>query len=135
MKQHDRRRSRTQAERIHEAEQQLKAHASQWEAIFEVITDAVFVFDADGMIVQMNTAARKLLGLDVMPDYTTYSWAERLAQLHLRDRQGRALAREQWPLVRLLKGEVLTGSNTRDILLQPLDGGEIQASVAGTPFA
>ena len=112
----------------------MQAQASQWETIFEAITDAVFVFDADGMIVQMNTAARKLLGLDVMPDYTTYSWAERLAQLHLRDRQGRALAREQWPMVRLLKGEELTGPHTRDILLQPLDSGEIQAECRRIPL-
>ena len=132
--------SRDVTERMHleqhlrTSEREARERTAQLEAIFEAITDAVFVFDADGMIVQMNTAAHKLLGLDVRPDYTTYSWAERLAQLHLRDRQGQVLPREQWPLVRLLHGEELTGLHARDVLLQPLDGGEIRASIAGTPL-
>jgi PAS domain S-box-containing protein len=122
------------AVRLQEAERRARERVGQLEAIFEAVPDGVLVYDSGGMIVQMNTAARRLLGLDVVPDYVTRPWAERLARFAMRDRQGHILSSEQWPLVRLLNGEVLTGPNTREVLLQPLDGGEIQASIAGTPL-
>src|SRR5258706_11077424 len=44
-----------------ESEQQAREHADYLEAILEAMTDGVFVFDQQGCIVKMNTAAQTIL--------------------------------------------------------------------------
>jgi len=124
----------TTERRLREAEHQAQAHASQLEAIFEALTDGVFVYDRHGSIVQVNTAARRLLALDVVPDYTARPLEERLALLDMRDTQGQSLPRGSSAPGRLLKGEVLTGANVLEVQVRALDGREVQASIGGAPL-
>ncbi len=116
-----------------EGEQELVARTRQVEAILEAMTDAVFLYDRSGAIVQVNTAARRVFGLDVMPDYASSPQEERLAPYVLQDLQGQLLPREHWPLTRLLQGEVLAGEKTMEVLVRTLDGRQIQASFTGAP--
>ncbi len=120
--------------RLQEAEHQAQAYASQLEAIFEAMTDGVFVYDRHGSIVQVNTAARRLLALDVVPDYTARPLEERIALLDMRDTQGQSLPRGTSAPARLLKGEVLTGANALEVQVRALDGREVQVSIGGAPL-
>ena len=79
------------------------------------MTDGVFVYDRHGSIMQVNTAARRLLALDVVPDYTARPLEERFALLDMRDIQGQSLPRGTSAPARLLKGEVLTGANALEV--------------------
>lgn len=121
-------------QRLREAERELVARAQQLQAVFETMTDGVFVYDRNGTIVQMNSAARKLFALDTMPDYAARPLRERLAQLVVRDMQGQDLPLEQLPPFPLLHGEVLTGERVVEVLVRALDGREIQASIGGAPL-
>jgi len=119
---------------LREAEHQAQVYASQLEAIFEAMTDGVFVYDRHGSIMQVNTAARRLLALDVVPDYTARPLEERIALLDMRDTQGQSLPRGSSAPGRLLKGEVLTGANALEVEVRALDGQEMQVSIGGAPL-
>jgi signal transduction histidine kinase len=49
------------------------------------------------------------------------------------DEQGVPLPQEQWPVFRILNGEMLKGKNAVDIISQALDGREVQLSITGAP--
>jgi len=119
---------------LREAERQARGHARQLEAIFEAMTDGVLVYDSNGAIVQINTAACRLFALDLDPEYVARSLEERLPLVALRNKDGQVLPKEQWPPLRLLKGEVLTGQNAKEVLARALDGREVEISVGGAPL-
>src|SRR5258708_30473181 len=98
------------------------------------MTDGVFVYDRHGSIVQVNTAARRLLALDVVPDYSARPLEERVALLDMRDTQGQSVPRGSSAPGRLLKGEVLTGANALEVQVRALDGREMQVSIGGAPL-
>ncbi len=114
--------------------QQVRERAKQLEMIFEAMTDGVFVYDREGHLVQVNTAGRRLFALDVIPDYTSRPLEQRIAQLMAHDMNGQLLLKEDYPMVRLLKGEVLTGKKAMDVLVYTLDGREVQVSIGGAPL-
>ena len=116
-----------------EAEGELAAWARQAAAIFEAMSDAVLLYDRSGTLVQVNTAARRLLGLDVVPDYTSRPLEERLALYVMQDMQGQVLSREQWPVSRVVRGEVLADEQAMEVLLRTVAGRQIQASYTGGP--
>jgi two-component system phosphate regulon sensor histidine kinase PhoR len=120
--------------RLRESERQARAYASQLEAVFEAMTDGVFVYDWDGNIVQVNSTARALFAFDAAPDYTSRPLKERLARLVVQDTQGQPLSSGQWPQQRLLSGEVLTGENALEVLVRAFDGRELQVSIGGAPL-
>ncbi len=119
---------------LREAERQARSHARQLEAIFEAMTDGVLVYDSNGAIVQINTAACRLFALDLDPEYASRSLEERLPLVALRDKDGQFLPKEQWPPLRLLKREVLTGQNAMEVLARALDGREVEISIGGAPL-
>ena len=116
------------------------AHASQLEATFDALADGVIVYDREGHIQQVNAAGREILGIEAQPDYSEHVLQERvslleerLPQFRVLDEQGIPLAKEQWPVFRILNGEMLKGKNAADIISQALDGREIQLSITGAP--
>ncbi|GAC1388518.1 MAG: hypothetical protein NVS4B12_13330 [Ktedonobacteraceae bacterium] len=109
------------------------ASASELEAIFESITDGVFVFNQEGRVTRMNTAFRELLGIHIRTDYFSHSPDERRTLFTMSDEQGHPLPFEQWPQSRILRGETLKGSMAVDILVQTVDGREILMSASGAP--
>jgi PAS domain S-box-containing protein len=114
-------------------EEALVERISQLEAIFEAMADGVFVYDQQGQIVQMNTAASELL-LHGATDFAARSLQDRLAQLAVRDLQGRLLSRQDWPMLRILHGEVLKGRDAVDVQLRSPGGQELQVSISGAPM-
>ena len=116
-----------------QARQEAEAQAAQLHTIFETLVDGVFVSDQQGYIIRHNSAARTLLGLDQIPNFTSWSLAERVAQFALCDAQGRPLAVEQAPPSRTLRGEVLTGESAPEMWVRTLDGRKVLLSITGAP--
>jgi signal transduction histidine kinase/amino acid transporter len=109
------------------------AHANRLDVIFNSIADGVMATDPEGRIVQANMAARMLLGLDSDPRLSALPIAERGPLQGLRDEQGRPLAPDLWPTVRILRGDVLTGAAAADIIVRASDGHDREVSVTGAP--
>lgn len=108
-------------------------HANRLEAIFEAMTDGVIIYDSTGNVLQMNTAYRRFIALNIHPEHALLSPDERGDMLNLRDEQGQPLPSEKRPVNRMLKGDVMTGSNTMDIIIRTLDGRrDVQLNVSGT---
>src|SRR5205823_6064361 len=129
---------------LYESEQHSRidaiARAKQLEAIFEAIVDGVIVYDSEGRIQQMNSTAREILAVNSQPDYTRHLLDDRISLLRERlfpfevlDEHGMPLPEEQWPVFRILKGEMLKGTDAVDIRSRILNGHEIQLSITGSP--
>lgn len=105
-------------------------------AIIESLADAALVYDAVGRVVSANPAAASLFGL-TLPDRRAaiaVPMNEREAVVELMALEGRPLAREEWPAVRVLRGESLTGAQTLDAIVQTPDGHERILNISGAPL-
>jgi signal transduction histidine kinase/PAS domain-containing protein len=110
------------------------AHAAELEAIFEGITDAIIFVDRDGRILHMNGAYRALFGFGAVPDDLVHDPGTRAELIVPRDVTGRPLALEERPRGRILAGEILTGSNTMDMLARTVAGQDIYVNACGAPI-
>jgi PAS domain S-box-containing protein len=108
--------------------------ASQLQAIFEAMADAIFIYDPAAHIARANQAVNALLGIGEHVDFLSRPVEERTRLIELRDEHGQLLANDQWPATRLLSGETLTGANALNYLIRTLDGHERALSVTGAPM-
>lgn len=124
--------------RLYEAEQHARAeameHAQQLELIIETIADSLFVIDNEGKIVQDNAAGRKIFASSPPVLHHSFSVEERVADIAMRDNQGRPLALEDVPTKRILRGEVLQGLNAVDVIIRPHDAHDIHLGISGAPL-
>src|SRR5258708_22968623 len=118
-------------EQLTHAEAVERAH--QLEVVFEAMTDAVLVFDQEGNIVQLNTAARDLLQVDKFPEFVGMPLEQRLELLRIEDKYGQLCPKEEWPLKRILRGESLQGKQALDVVSYLPMGRTFHASVTGAP--
>ena len=118
---------------LRRSERAMSTSASELEAVFESITDGVFVFDAQGTVTRMNTAFREMIGIHTRSDYFTHPLATRKTLFTMSNEQGQLLSVEDWPQNRILRGELLKGSTAQDILVHTVDGRDILMSVSGAP--
>jgi signal transduction histidine kinase len=109
-------------------------HANELEAMFEAMTDGVCIYDRAGNILRMNTALHKLLGTDAHATHAADSQHKYKALMFPGDENGQLLPREQWPISRILKGEVLKEESAMDIMLCLSDGHEVMLNVSGAPI-
>jgi PAS domain S-box-containing protein len=124
-------RDQTERKRL---ERERAEQAEQLDRIFEGITDGLVVYNAQGEPVRFNAAARRILGLDVVPsEYTQLPASDRAILYEAHDEQGRLLAPEDWPLIRVLSGQV-TGADTREIRLRTLNGREVEVISSAAPL-
>jgi PAS domain S-box-containing protein len=114
-------------------EREAAERSSQLEAFFDSMTDGLLVFDGHGQLVQMNMAARSLLGLEEVRSYSLDQASSESSRFFVRDEQGQPLLQPQWPISRILRGETLTGANAVDVFLRSLDEHERQVSISGAP--
>jgi signal transduction histidine kinase len=122
-------------ERLLHSEQEATAHAHQLEAVFETITDGLVVYDTQGNIVRTNAASRLVLQAVRRPDDIINQSMPERASLHVvRDEQGQPLALEDMPVMRVLRGEVLTGNRAVDVRIGVPGGDEVQLNVGGAPL-
>lgn len=102
-------------EALWKAEREAAQHASHLTAVFEAITDGVMVCDTRGHILQNNSAFRALLGLDEGDETALTLVEERREDFIPHDLEGKPLPKEQWPLIRALQGERVSGTDTVDL--------------------
>jgi signal transduction histidine kinase/GAF domain-containing protein len=110
------------------------AHARQLEAIFEAMTDAVFVANREGLLILTNTAARKMFSRIFSMDYLTRPIADQFTQVVLTDALGQPLPLEQWPALRILAGEVLTPDRAAEVSIPTHDGQPLDTHMTGGPL-
>lgn len=109
------------------------APAARLEAIFNAIADGIYVYDRDGRLIQTNTSARELNPQTQRDAYLERSVDERIAAIDVRDEQGRPLTLAASPVMRVLRGEVLTGTNAADTVMRMPDGRELLLNTTGAP--
>src|SRR6266566_4317515 len=107
---------------LRESEQQAREHANYLEAILEAMTDGVFVYDQQGRIVKMNTAAQTLLARIASLEAATLPVQERLARVMIANAEGQLLSPGQWPMVRILQGERFTPDQAVEMQVSTRDG-------------
>lgn len=108
-----------------------EAHAGELEAIFEAMADGVVLYDTQGNVLQTNHAVNAMFGLDTRPGHIGLPMSLRVPAYTLSDSTGRPLAPEEWPMARVLRGEILQGPNTFDMGVSTLDGQYRLVSVSG----
>jgi signal transduction histidine kinase len=83
---------------------EAQRRADELDAVFSVMTDAVFVYDTNGVLLQGNPAALKMFGAVTIEQLD----AARVAQLAtVRGAGGQPIAAEDLPSTRALRGEVV----------------------------
>jgi signal transduction histidine kinase/PAS domain-containing protein len=117
-------------QRLQASERQAAERAQQLEAVFEAMTDAVFIRNGRKKPTYMNKAAWDLLKLP--PDARSTPVTE--PPFSLVDEQGQPLPRNQWPEARLFRGEELRGTHAAYAHLRTLDGEIRNVSVTGAPL-
>jgi PAS domain S-box-containing protein len=118
------------------SEREAAARATELEAIFEAMTDSIFVFNNQAQLLRMNRAAYRLFDLDESLPLEHFS---RILYQHRYnfapfDEQGRPLPQDQWPLYRILNGEVFTSTNAVDIIARNRNGHTLLLSISGAPL-
>lgn len=112
----------------------IATRADELEATFEAITDGVIMFDTQGIITFLNTTARTLLGLELQPEYTQLDMVQRASLFEPRDANGKLMSADEWPLGRILRGEVLSGSNVVDVEIRNMHGHNVKLNISGAPI-
>ena len=120
--------------RVQEAHRDSLARTRQLETIFESITDGILVCDSSGRIVQSNTALKHIVHADQYPGYFQMLLTQRVEMFQAFDEQGQRFNIDQWPLVRLLKGEDLRGNDAVEMRLLLPDGKDLYLSLSGSPL-
>ncbi len=109
------------------------ARVAERDVVFEAMVDGVFVCDRAGQALYMNGAYRRLLGLTGASETLVRRPEGRGYVFTARDVVGRPLSPEEWPMARVLRGEVMTGGQTLDLLVRTLDGREVALNATGAP--
>jgi PAS domain S-box-containing protein len=118
-----------------ETEQRFSTEWNQEaETILEAMTDAVFVYDRQGRIVKMNTAAQTILARVAQPENAVLPLLERLAGVKITNVEGQVLMPEQWPMWQILQGEQFTPDQPFEMLVQKRDGKVQFTSMTGGPI-
>ncbi len=118
---------------LRQTEFAVAIRASELEATFETMADAVFVFGSDGQVQRMNAAARELFALDVGINLSQ-PLQERGYKTVVLDEHDSPLPEEEWPLFRVVRGEVLTSGNALDMRVRTGTGRKVELSVSGAPL-
>jgi PAS domain S-box-containing protein len=129
-------RTRAEAALIRAALSEVTAakQAEELQRILETMADAVVVYDQKGRLIRANRAHRELFALDrAPPGFDTLSAVERARLLETRDATGVPLAPEHYPIVRALRGEVVTGPDA-DVRMRAFDGRELDINCCGSPL-
>lgn len=118
-----------------EATNQATERARRLEAIFAAVGDGLFVYDAEGNIVESNPAAAAMLNMYSSGKLGEGSVHDRTRRLGgLRDITGHPLPVDEWPQARVGRGESLVGQASEYIRLRRADGEDTYLNVSGAPL-
>ena len=113
-------------------EREITERAGELEAILEASVDSILVYDADGRVLYANTSAQQHLGLHISA--MKQSAAERSLLERLFSENGDQLSVDEWPLARVLRGEVLKGNSVCTIILRNAAGQTHFLEISGAPI-
>ena len=126
-------------EALVQAQQQAERHLAQLETVLEYISEGLVVSDLEGQLIHWNKAALQIHGYARLEE-----GQRRLAELantfELSNLDGTILPLEQWPMARVLRGEVLRhwevrvrrqGTDWRRVFLY---SGALVRDVQGQPY-
>ena len=117
------------------AEASLRSQIQQLVTTLETVQDGVIIFDLSGQLVFLNAMMRRLLSREQAPPNAPDLHLIDLARsLNVRDARGIPLAREQWPLSKVLRGETHAGAEAVDVWISPTAGGDRYCNVTSVPM-
>ena len=119
---------------LRQAKQEAEMRASELEAIFEAMTEGVYVFDARGEIRYTNAAFRSLVELEEDADPLELQLDHRFTWMAVRDLEGRLLPKEQLAVLRVLRGERLSNTNEMDFMCSTHKGADLILNASGAPI-
>ena len=108
--------------------------ASQFEAMFEAMSDGVALYDAEGRIVGMNEAYRRLIRHALEREVSTSSMEEQAHSSEVEDLEGLLVQPDLWPLRRIFRGETLADKQAVDMRVRQPGGREMEVSLSGAPI-
>ncbi|MGH2485131.1 MAG: PAS domain S-box protein, partial [Ktedonobacterales bacterium] len=122
-------------EELRIAAQAAAARASEHEAVFEAMGDAILVYDREGRFVHANTLAiQGQISLSGQTNFRSLSPQERARHVVVRDERGEPIPAEENPLSRALRGEHLVGSRSLDVNIRTQEHGELWLQVSAAPM-
>jgi PAS domain S-box-containing protein len=121
-------------EALRQAQREAEARAAELGATFEAMADGISVCDARGEIRYINATLRTLLALEEDADPSLLQLDNLFAWLDVRDLEGRPLPREQLTVLRVLRGERLSGTHAMDFLCRTRQGEDIILNISGAPI-
>jgi PAS domain S-box-containing protein len=110
------------------------ARSAELEAVLGAMTDGVVVYDRTGRGTYVNPALRAMSAEHVPPTYEHLSLPERGALTRLRTPAGEVVPDDQLPQARLLRGEVLAGAASPELLFDAQDGRILTVQYSGSPL-
>ena len=116
------------------ARAEAEARAAELSATFEAMIETVIISDARGEIRYTNPAYRSTLALEEDADPSLLQLDTRFEWLALRDTEGRLVPKEHMPVMRVLRGERLSGTHTIDLLCRTRKGEDIIHNFSGAPI-
>ncbi|HEY1389346.1 MAG TPA: PAS domain S-box protein, partial [Ktedonobacterales bacterium] len=115
-------------------QEKLRAQTELLERTFEAVHEGVYIYDHTGELIQMNATARTVAGYDEHPEMERETTHERLSRLQLRDPSGKLFPETDWPVYRVLRGEIVSTTAPIEMLVTSAKGREMILQVSGAPL-
>ncbi|HET9109353.1 MAG TPA: GAF domain-containing protein [Ktedonobacterales bacterium] len=107
-------------------EREATDRAATLEAIIETMVDGLFVHDAKGHVLRVNSSGREHFGLD---SDASLKQVERVLRGAFD-----SMPADQWPTARVLRGEALTGEQVVELTIRQPDGHARTLMMSGAPM-
>lgn len=109
---------------------EAQKRTAELRAVIESIADGVIIYDRDGHVLHMNSAAQRSLAVSE-EEFRSRSYEQWIKMLRLETIEGRPLAVEETPSWRALRAETVRGFV---MVVHALDGRRLWASVSAAPI-
>jgi len=114
------------------------AQAELLSRTFEAIHEGVYIYDRTGELIQMNATARAIAGYALHPELERATTHERLRRLQPRNAKGQHMPVEDWPVNRILRGEIISTPSPIEMTITAEPDGvaarEVILHITGAPL-
>lgn len=118
---------------LQRAHAESSAQARQQDALIEALTEGVILYSPTGETLLANSAYRLMLGISTDGQQLRDNFTLRGETVAPRNLAGELLPMDQWPAVRLMRGEVIDSQHSQDIWLRGYDGRDALYAATGSP--
>lgn len=115
-------------------EQDLRARTEELTRTFDAMHEGVYIYDRSGELIQMNATARAVAGYDAKSASEIGPTHVRMGRLNLRDATGRPMPSEDWPVTRVLRGEIISPTEPIEMTVTTAAGQELTLHATGAPL-